>query len=391
MVDAGMREFQHVDPARRILYGRGMLDRVAEALEQLGRRRALVLAGANMARSPLLQQLLNALDGRAAAVLSGISEHSGPDWVRRGVEMADTSAADVIISLGGGSTIDTGKCIALVALLGGDIADHRVTAPAAPQHAASLNAQPLLPPALPHICIPTTGSGSEVTPGAGLRAANGQKWIFWHASLPPQVILLDPQAAATTPLPVAASSSMNAMAHAVEAFYAVNAQPLTDACAAAALQRFGQIMPRLTQAPTDVAMRGELQQAWLLAGLSIANARVALHHALCHCLGARGGVPHGLANAVMLPHVMAFNAVAAQSALERAALALGAAGTAEAAVARVRELQAMLGLPSRLRDVGVPYDSLSALAEDAMHERATHFNPVTVTREDVLRLFQGAW
>lgn len=388
MVSTVLSDFLHADPARRILYGRGTLNRAAEALEQIGGRRALVLAGSNMAQSPLLQQLLYALGERAAGVLSGITEHSGPDWVRRGVEKIRQCGADSIITIGGGSTIDTGKCVALVGLLGGDIADHRIVPPGP----ASLNGQILLPPVLPHLCIPTTGSGSEVTPGAGLRTADGQKWIFWHVSMPPQMVLLDPDAAATTPLHVAAGSSMNSLAHAVEALYAVNAQPLTDAFAIAALHRFGRVLPRLVEAPSAVEVRGELQQAWLLAGFSIANARVALHHALCHCLGARCGVPHGMANAVMLPGVMAFNTTATGPALARVSLALGSAkATPEAAVAQICELRAALGLPSRLRDVGVPFERLDALAEDAMHERATHFNPVAVTRDDVLQIYKDAW
>lgn len=383
----GTETFQHVDPARRVLYGPGLLAQAGHALAQLGCRRALVLVGAQMAASPLLVQLQSALGERCAGVLAGITEHSGPDWVRRGVAMVQELQADAIVSLGGGSTIDTAKCIALVALLGGDIADHRIVPPGPP----ALNAQALRMPALPHVCIPTTGSGSEVTPGAGLRSPQGHKWIFWHVSMPPQVVLLDPEVAATTPLPVAAASSMNAVAHAVEALYSASRQPLTDAFAVAALERFGTVLPRLRERAGDVALRGELQQAWLLAGASIANARVALHHAMCHCVGARCGVSHGLANAVMLPHVMRFNATATGPALARAGQALGTDATPEAAIARVAELREGLGLPARLREQGIGESVLPLLAEDAMQERATHFNPVRVTREDVLRVYGEAW
>jgi alcohol dehydrogenase len=379
--------FQHVDPPRRVLYGRGTLSRAGEMLEQLGCRRALLLAGTQMASSPLLAHLQSALGERVAGVLGGITEHSGPEWVRRGTAMARERHADAIVSIGGGSTIDTGKCIALVALLGGDIADHRIIPPGP----AALNAQPLLAPALPHLCIPTTGSGSETTPGAGLRSPDGHKWIFWHPSIPPQAVLLDPEAAATTPWPIAAASSMNSLAHAVEALYSASRQPMTDAFALAALERFGAVLPRLAATPGDIELRGELQQAWLLAGLSIANARVALHHAMCHCLGARCGLSHGVANAVMLAHVMRFNAAAAAGPLARVGQALGAEASAEAAVRVVDGLRASLGLPARLRDVGVDEEALPLLAQDAMAERATHFNPVRVSRDDVLAVYRAAW
>ncbi|MGE0799134.1 MAG: iron-containing alcohol dehydrogenase family protein [Lautropia sp.] len=390
--DIRLRNYEHADPARRIVCGPGAIDRAGDLLEGVGVRRALVLVGETMAGTPLFARVLGALGGRVAAVLKGIPPHSGPQWVEQGLELRERHRADGLVSIGGGSSIDTAKCIALVALMGGDIAAHRIVPPGPP----SLNAQALRPAALPHLCIPTTGSGSEVTPGAGLRAPDGRKWIFWHVSIPPQVVVLDPAAAASTPYPIAAASSLNSLAHAVESMYAVNRQPLTEAYATAALHRFGRWLPRSAAAPDDAEVRGEIQQAWLLAGLSIANARVALHHAICHGLGARFGVSHGAANAIMLPHVMRFNCGSAQEPLARVARALGSALDDEAAAAadsagQVERIQAALGVPRRLRDVGVPADQLAALAADTMHERAAHFNPRPVTRDDVLALLRAAW
>lgn len=390
-----MSAFSQIDPARRIHHGPGLLAQVGEHVDQLdpdkGPRRVLVVAGENMARSPLLERLRQHLGERVGAVLTGITPHSSPDWVRKGLALAREAKCDVLLSLGGGSTIDTAKVIALNALLGGDVDDLRVK----PPFNSALNAQRMLPPALPHICIPTTGSGSEVTPGAGLRAPDGRKWIYWNISMPPQVILLDPEVAATTPARIAAGSSMNSLAHAVEALYAANRQSVTDAFALGAIEKFGQWLPRLTSEPDNVEVRGEIQQAWLLGGFSICNARTALHHTMCHCLGARFDVQHGVANTIMLPHVMEFNREAAQSQLARAGRAFGRFGTeaecARGAVQAVRDLQATLGLPTRLRDAGVPEAGLAELAEDAMHERGTGFNPRKVSRDDVLALYRTAW
>lgn len=390
-----MSGFSQIDPARKIHQGSGVMAQVAELVDQLdpdkGPRRVLVVAGENMARTPLLARLKELLGERLGGVLTGITPHSGPEWVRKGLALARETNADVLVSLGGGSTIDTAKVIALTALLGGDVEDLRVK----PPFTSALNAQRMLPPAMPHICIPTTGSGSEVTPGAGLRAPDGRKWIYWHISMPPQVILLDPEAAVTTPVRIAAGSSMNSLAHAVEALYAANRQSVTDAFALAAIEKFGQWLPRLTAEPDNLEVRSEIQQAWLLGGFSICNARTALHHTMCHCLGARFDVQHGIANTIMLPHVMEFNRVAAQSQLARAGRALGRFGTeaesARGAVEAVRELQATLGLPTRLRDAGVPESGLAELAEDAMHERGTQFNPRKVGHEDVLALYSAAW
>lgn len=390
-----MNAFSHIDPARKIHFGKGLLARAGEMVDQLdsgkGPRRVLIVAGENMAKSPLLAELKGILGERVGGVLAGITPHSGPDWVRKGLAMARDNHANTLVSIGGGSTIDTAKCMALTALLGGDVADHRVV----PPYNSALNVQKLLPPALPHMCIPTTGSGSEVTPGAGLRAPDGRKWIFWNISMPPQVVLLDPEVAATTPVKIAAGSSMNSLAHAVEALYAANRQPVTDAFAVASIEKFGRWLPRLNSYPDDLEVRGEILQAWLLGGLSISNARTALHHAMCHCLGARLDVPHGDANAIMLPHVMEFNRAAAEGPLASAGRAFRRFGTdaesALGAVQAVRELQAALGVPTRLRDVGVAEDSLPALANDAMHERGSHFNPRKVQYEEVLALYRTAW
>lgn len=390
-----MYAFSQVDPARRIHYGRGIVKQVRETVDQLdpdkGPRRVLVVAGENMATSELLQRLKALLGDRLVGVLAGITAHSGPEWVRNGVALAQQTKSDVLVSIGGGSTIDTAKVIALNMLLGGDVEDLRVK----PPFNSGLNAQRMLPPAIAHVCIPTTGSGSEVTPGAGLRAPDGRKWIYWNISMPPQVILLDPEVAATTPVRIAAGSSMNSLAHAVEALYAVNRQAVTDAFALAAIEKMGCWLPRLTARPDDLEVRGEIQQAWLLGGFAICNARTALHHTLCHCLGARFDVQHGIANAIMLPHVMEFNREVAQAPLARAGRAFGHFGTeaelARAAVQAVRELQLTLALPTRLRDVGVPESGLPELAEDAMHERGTGFNPRKARHEDVLALYRMAW
>jgi alcohol dehydrogenase len=390
-----MTSFSQIDPARKIHYGNGIIARLGEMVDETdadpGRRRVLLVVGENMARTPLFERVKEILGARLGGVLSGITPHSGPQWVRQGLAIARETGSHVLVSLGGGSTIDTAKVIALTALLGGDVEDHRIV----PPFNAALNAQRMQPPAMPHVCIPSTGSGSEVTPGAGLRSPDGRKWIYWNVSMPPQVILLDPEVAATTPVRIAAGSCMNSLAHAVEALYAANRQSVTDAFALAAMEKFGQWLPRLTQAPADVEVRGELQQAWLLGGFAICNARTALHHTMCHCLGARFDVQHGVANAIMLPHVMEFNREAAQSQLARAGRAFGCYGSeaesARGAVQAVRALQATLGLPLRLRDAGVPEDGLADLAEDAMHERGTHFNPRKVSRDEVLALYRTAW
>jgi alcohol dehydrogenase class IV len=245
------------------------------------------------------------------------------------------------------------------------------------------------------VAIPATASGAEVTPSLGIRTDDGRKLLFWDIKLASRLIVIDPVANVPVPASIMLATGMNGLAHCVEGLYSKVRTPVTTALALHALGLFVQALPRVAREPSSVACRAELLAAAHLSGLVLMNARTCLHHAICHALGAVTGASHGQANAVILPHAMAFNAGAAPEAMVGIARAWGAeAGesSADRAISLVRELQSEIGVPMRLREIEVARDSLRTVAKKVMMERGVYFNPREVRGPDEIeRLLEKAW
>ena len=188
------------------------------------------------------------------------------------------------------------------------------------------------------------------------------------------------------------ATGMNGLAHCIEGLYSKVRTPVTTALALHAIGLFVQALPRVAREPNSVGCRAELLAAAHLSGLVLMNARTCLHHAICHALGAVTGASHGQANAVLLPHAMAFNAEAACEAMASIVRAWGAPAGAGGAVDLVRELQSEIQVPTRLRDIGVPRDSLGAVVKKVMMERGVYFNPREVHGPgEIEKLLKEAW
>jgi alcohol dehydrogenase len=225
-----------------------------------------------------------------------------------------------------------------------------------------------------------------------VRDADGAKLLFTDFQLASRVVLIDPAANVHVPAGVMMSTGMNGLAHCVEGLYSLERSPLAEIVALDAMVRFARALPAVRCEPTDTAARGELLYAAHLSGLVLVNARTALHHAVCHAIGAMTGVPHGEANAVMLPHALEFNRTAVEPALARAAVALGAGTTATDCIDAIRSLGRELGVPTRLRDIGVPHDALVRIAAKTMGERGLYYNPRRVAgAHEILALLEQAF
>jgi alcohol dehydrogenase len=308
------------------------------------------------------------------------------------VELAERLAAlaggqgiQCIVAAGGGSCSDTAKAIALLMAEGGRLADHasRFTPP------RDLHIPVLRQPKVPIVSIPCTASGAEVTPSLGVRDADGRKLLFTDPQLASRVVLLDPQANLQVPPGVMLSTGMNGIAHCIEGLYSLDRAPLAEVVALEALQRFAQALPQVQARPGEVDARAQLLYAAHLSGLVLVNARTALHHAICHAIGSVTGVPHGEANAVMLPHALRFNAPAVGDALRRAAWVVPGG---QDVIAWIESLATTLGVPKRLRDIGVAHDALPAIAHKTMGERGLYFNPRPVSdASEILDLLQQAY
>jgi maleylacetate reductase len=292
-----------------------------------------------------------------------------------------------VIGLGGGSPIGLAKAISLA------LEARRSGQPARARF-------PTDQPLVPVIAIPTTYAGSEMTPIYGvtqMAAGTSRKVTVTDLKVTPKLTLYDPEVTLSLPPQMTASSGINALAHGIEAVYSITRNPLSTAAALQGIEHITGALPRAVANGADIKARTELLLGAYLAATAIATAKIGLHHGLCHVLGGTAGVPHGIANGIMLPHAMHFNAEAAAPELAAVARAMGLAGDNEAeaagkAVQHVYELISQIGLPQRLRDVGVAEADLPHLAQLALKSQAVQNNPKPITdaaqTEAVLR---AAW
>jgi alcohol dehydrogenase class IV len=248
-------------------------------------------------------------------------------------------------------------------------------------------AAPALPtlPALPIVAIPTTFSGSEMTPIYGVMAGGGKR-TGRDARVLPRTVIYDPRLLLALPARIAGPSGINAVAHAVEALYAEDANPVTSLMAEEAIRALAAALPRVVGTPGDLGARSDaLYGAWL-AGSCLGAVGMALHHKLCHTLGGAFNLPHAETHTVVLPHAVHYNRAAAPDAMARAARALG--GGADAAGA-LFDLGRALRAPASLAEIGMPASSLDEAARLALAN--PYFNPRPIEYAGVRRLLQDAW
>jgi alcohol dehydrogenase class IV len=361
--------FVHRSPAAKVVFGAGALASLAGELAELGVRRPMLLTGRRTAASPIYARVCDGLSGLACETFDAVPEHSSVEIVEALALRAREQGIDGFVAVGGGSASDTAKAVALLLAEGGPLERHasRFTPP-------DRLVIPALPAAkLPIAAVPCTASAAEVTPSLGVRSPDGTKLLFSDVKLASRLIVIDPAANVCVPARLMLSTGMNGLAHCVEGLYSKVRTPVTSALAADGIARFMKALPAVAREPESAAQRGELLVAAHLSGQVLLNARTCLHHAICHVLGASTGIAHGDANSVMLPEVVRFN---------------GREDLAES----VRALRESLGVPTRLRDLGVAREALGPVAAHVMGERGLYFNPRTVrSPEEVLALLESAW
>ena len=293
------------------------------------------------------------------------------------------SGAEGIISIGGGSVIDTAKAANIL---------------------FSSGAHTLTRPLKPHVVIPTTaGTGSEVTMIAVIYdEENKEKLAFADKFLLPNLAVLDPQMTISLPFKMTAATGMDALTHAIEAYVGTQAAPISDAFAVGAIELIMKNIVTATKNGEDVEARGAMQIASTMAGISFTHSMVGCVHGMAHATGGLYRVPHGVANGIFLPFGMEYNFEEIKEKLARLAPIMGEdiSGLSEEeaarlAIAAVRKLSKQLNdldaLPLRLRDVGVPEDGLEAIAEGAINDGTSFYNPREMDEEDLLPFIQKAY
>ena len=376
----------------RIVSGPGSIDKLADEIERVGGTRALLVISPSVAKTALLDRIKSGLGAKCAAVFAEVRPHSPTDSIAEAVQRAREADIDVLVSAGGGSAIDSAKGVAALLAEGGSLPRFgvRFTPP------NKKEVPPMPAPKLPHIAIPTTLSGGEYSYSAGI-SEGGKKYIVADPKLAPRAVLLDPEAAATAPGRLLASSGMNALAHCVEAVYSTETQPLTDAYCLRGIGLIARFLPRAVENRRDLEALSHVQVAACLSGMGVYSAWTGIHHAIVHVVGGRYKAPHAEIHALMLPYAMRWNLDASVEAHARMAREIGLDGSDEKALAaavpeHVFAMNRRMGLPLRLRELGVPRDGLSQLANDALGDYSIHTNPKPVTAaEQVLEVLEQAW
>jgi alcohol dehydrogenase class IV len=390
---AGFKDFyQHAAPTR-VIAGRDLLGSTGFEFKKEGAGRAFVVTDEVIRGTGLVERVEAGLsDGgvEVAGVFDGVPQDSSTDVVDRCAAAAEEAGADSFLAVGGGSVMDTAKVADAVFTHGGGARDQEGFF-LMPREDEGMG-RPLELAAL--ACIPTTaGTGSEVSMAAVIKDPEAKvKLEIADFPLFPRLAILDPESTRTLPPRVAAATGMDAIAHAIESYVSKQWSPHQDARALHALRLMRDNLERAVGTPEDEEARGNMLVA---ANLAMAI-ELGSTHAMSHPVGALFGVPHGVANAIHLPHVIRFNAAGGPDIADRygdVAEVLGVdrgAAVGDALAEHVTELVARLGLPTRLSEVGVPESGIPQLVEGAMGDGTTLLNPREAGEEDYAALYRRA-
>ena len=367
----------------------GATARIGGIMAERGAMRVALITDPGVLARGLAEPARASLEAAGIAVWTFAEVTADPPegMVLRALAAARAEAIDGVVAVGGGSSLDTAKLVAVLARSGQRLADIC---------GVGLVRGGRLPLVL---APPTAGTGSEVTPIAIVTTGEDEKKGVVSPQLLPDWAVLDPDLTLGLPAVVTAATGVDAMVHAIEAYTSRRLKnPLSDCLAREALRLLGGAIGRACDTPGDRAARADMLLGSALAGMAFANAPVAAVHALAYPLGGRFHVPHGLSNALVLPHVLAFNLPEAGPLYAEIAPILfpelagsGAAARAEGLASGLAALARALGMPTRLAEVGVARDDLPALAADAMKQtRLLINNPREMTADAALRIYAAA-
>jgi alcohol dehydrogenase len=372
-----------------IIFGVGVLAQVGEVVQRHGGVRVFVVSDQGVADAGWTAAALGYLTraGVSAELWLGVTPNPKDTEVEAGGEAYLASGCDVLVAVGGGSCIDAAKAIAALAAGGGRIADYAgvgtVTGP--------------LPPT---VMVPTTGgSGSDVSQFCVVTDTRRQTKVTIGArALVPDISVTDPQVLTTVPPDITAYTALDVLSHGVESYVSKAANFLTDVQALAAIRGVTEHLFPALDHPGDLRAREGLARASLQAGLAFTNALLGATHAISHQIGGLTDLPHGLLNAIMLPHVMEFNTPVATDRLADVAVAMGVdtglmspGEAADAATAMVRALVGKASLPGSLREIGVRMPQLDQIARNALDDAYIVTNPRPVAEDDARAICLAAW
>ena len=358
------------------------IDALPAAVDALGGSRALITCGPTILNAcDVVPRVREALGGRYAGIYAGVAPHSPVETVEAGAAVAREAQPDILISVGGGSTHDTTKAMATLLGEGGDIHDYEIIF----EPPDKISVPPTPAPKLPIISVPTTMGCAEFSRGGGGITDHrlGRKLIIAGGeSVTHRTVIIDGQALATTPLRILVSTAIGQLRIAIETVYATGHNPIGDGMALHAIRLLFDNLPRCQDGDIDVLLN--TKTACAMASLASFGG-LGLNTATCHHIGGLYGVPHGEANAILLPHTMRYNLDACADRQRLIAEAIGVAeggmSDEEAGLAAADAVDGLcreLGLPRTLREAGVPEEGLEYIAAATLHDRSLSSNPKPV-------------
>lgn len=375
-------------PAVNIM-GIGCLDEAMSAIRNYGFRKALIVTDAGLAKAGVASMVAEklAMQDIDSVVFDGAKPNPSIANVEQGLAQLQAAQCDFVISLGGGSPHDCAKGIALCATNGGQIRDYEgVDQSAKPQ--------------LPLIAINTTaGTASEMTRFCIITDESRHvKMAIVDRNVTPLLSVNDPALMVAMPKGLTAATGMDALTHAVEAYVSTAANPITDACALKAVEMISANLRQAVHDGNDLVARENMAYAQFLAGMAFNNASLGFVHAMAHQLGGFYDLPHGVCNAVLLPHVQSFNATVCAQRLTDVAHALGAdirgfspEEGAQAAIAAIRTLARDVEIPAGLRELGAKLQDIPLLAANALKDACGLTNPRPADQRQIEEIFRNAF
>ncbi|OZM79586.1 iron-containing alcohol dehydrogenase family protein [Pseudonocardia sp. MH-G8] len=375
-----------ITPPGRIEFGRGALDRLPEAVASVGRSRAFVVTDRGIAAAGILDRVRAVLTGAGldTGVFAEVEPNPSVATIDEGAARARAFGDAAVVAVGGGSSLDAAKGIALLAVNAGAAA------------ALDLAAEPV-GPGLPVVAVPTTaGTGAE-TNGFGVIEDTGRhcKVYLGHASVAPRVSVLDPDLTVGLPARATAATGVDALVHGIESLTSRGRNPVSEAYAHHAVRLVHHWLPRAVEDGADREARAQLLLGSHLAGLALSISGLGLVHGIAHALTAHTGTPHGVALGAVLDRVLAFNLPASTPEYAQVAVDMGCLGVVEpgaaaaGTVAAVREFTERLGMREPLPDLGVTDEMVPDLVRTALADAVTRNNPRTPTPEELTALLTG--
>lgn len=371
-----------------VIYGFKSVEKLGEVLAGLRVTKILLVTDRGVREAGILDLVAGHIKraGVSFSVFEEVEPNPSVETVEKAFGAFREGECQAVVAVGGGSPLDVGKAVGILGANGGSILDYEGV-----EKAENVS--------VPVIAIPTTaGTGSEVTIYLVITDQKRKyKFTIVSKKAAAKVAILDPLLTASMPMPLTASTGMDALVHAIESYTSLMSNPISESLAIKAIRLISANLRQAVYNGRDLAARDALLMGSLLAGMAFNNTRLGNAHAMSHPVSAYFGVPHGVANAVLIPYVMEFNLPAAPQRFKEIACAMGcrvdgltAMGAAKQAVNAVWELIEDLSLPKRLSEVGVREEAIEAMTDDAMKSGNVLVNPRMTTREDILQIYRRA-